>query len=342
MQKYTTPRRRAHLTLARVRRRHLDRFGHLVAAGWRSEATLRMHRSNWRLLLRGLGQRRDARRIALPALERYVERELRGRRVLAGGRVRPIKPQTIAKRLSTLRGGLRVALRTGALRRLPEWPQLPARVDPIVNPLRSFEEYARIFWALPAHRAEWFAIAVWTGQRAADIERMTIADIDINARPPWVVVRSTKTRQAPIRVRAPRELALVFRRRFDREGRPPSGAPLVRRWTNRGYQLPSVCRRLGLEPLRALDLRHTFACWIAERQGTISPALQRLLGHRSSYCTSKYYVHASRRELDAAVKALEGVQRRRRRGSIPRDPGSIRRRIPGSLVAQTTKKKGEK
>src|SRR5687768_3173090 len=91
-------------------------------------------------------------------------------------------PATLRKRMSTMRGLLGLAHRRRQIPRLPAFPVVIAPWRPRQRYLRTYEDAQRIFDRLQPHRAEWFWLALWTGQHASDVERMTWTDIDLNRR----------------------------------------------------------------------------------------------------------------------------------------------------------------
>src|SRR6185369_5935393 len=113
---------------------------------------------------------------------------------------RRLSPRTVAKRLSTLRRALRLAVARGELGAMPVFPEValpPWR--PRERNLRTFAEYQSLMAALPQRRAEWVAVALWSLQRPGDTERMCWCDVELKGDPPSMRIRSTKTRRpAPI------------------------------------------------------------------------------------------------------------------------------------------------
>lgn len=278
-----------------------------VRDGVRSAATLEMHQAHGRWLLTELGPRRRLADIDEQLLE-----------LLTAPRKPPRRfgPNTLRKRLSTLRGTLALAHRRGAIPRVPAFPAVLAPWRPRKRFLESYEDARRIAEALPAHRAEWFWLCLWTGQHASDVERMTWADVDLNSRTgPTMLIRNTKNRKvAGLRVAMPTALAAVLRAKFRRE-RPRPGDRLVRPWPSRKHTLPLVCYRLGLPPVNAIDLRHTCLTWLVRRLG-ITPAVCAWAGHSSPAMMARTYAHAlptqlreCTAELDSVVDASEGGAR---------------------------------
>jgi integrase len=296
--------RRPTFPLWRLRDLHLETFRLLVRGHLRSEATLGQHVQCWGYVIRHFGARFNVRRLTYARAKRFIKVGLE-----------TCDPKTVKMRFGTLRAGLRIAEMEGRLT-VPRLPTVPFRYRADLRFIETFRDYQRIFDELPLHRAEYFALGIWTGQHASDIERMRWTDLDPFANPPWVVMRNTKNRQDPIRVPCPAELARVFREKYLRE-KPSSSARLVLPWPSRGNTLPRVCRRLGLVPLSLLSCRHTFASWLVRRKG-ITPAAQRLMGHRSTAMLSRVYAHAMPLQFAEAIDELDSIRSERpRRFTVP-------------------------
>lgn len=197
---------------------------------------------------------------------------------------------TLRKRLSTLRGTLVLAHWHRRVPRVPAWPKVIAPWRPRQRYLRSYADAVRLFESLPPHRALWFWLCLWTGQHASDVERMTWADVELG-NPPTMLIRCAKNRKmAGLRVRQPRPLARVLRAEF-RRVRPRPTASIVRPWSSRSTTLLRHCVRLGLQPLNAIDLRHTLFTWAIQRLG-ITPGVVAWAGHSSPAMMARAYGHA--------------------------------------------------
>jgi len=296
--------------------RLLEQTRQRIADGVRSPALLEMQVSHRRHLLEHFGPVRLA-ELGEEAIEAYVATE-RGR--TARGTNHGLSPRTIVKRLSTLRRALTLAKKRRELERLPEFPELSIpRYRSATTYLERYSDFEKLQKALPVHRAEWTALALWTLQRANDVDRMLWRDVSLTSSPPWMLVRSTKTgRPDGRKVRMPRPLLEVLRaraRRLTREGRPPSaGDKLVDAFTNRAVLIPLVCARLGLPILTATSLRHTAVSWMIRRKGITKAAME--LGGWSSYeMMCRVYGHALPAGLEDAIRELESVRSERRRAA---------------------------
>jgi integrase len=233
-------------------------------------------------------------------IERLVMGEGAGRRRRADGSIRPLAPSTVLKRLSTLRRALKIQKRKRAIDRMPEFPEILSEYQPDVKYIPTHLEALRIADELPEHRADWFWLALWTGQHPSDVERMTREDIDPVEG--WVRVRNSKNRRfAGVRIACPAELARVLRARWAELG---AGARLVAPWKHVSSQLPSVCERLGLPRYTAKSLRHTFFTWMISRAG-ITKAVMEIGGWSNFDMVCRVYGHALPPQFQSAVKALD-------------------------------------
>jgi len=220
--------------------------------------------------------------------------------------------KTVAKRKSTLRRALAIAVERGELDRMPDFPEIgmpPLR--PRVRILRNVVELRQLLAALPLRRQEWVSVALWTCQRPGDTERMCWSDVDLRSATPSMVIRSTKTRRpSGIRVKMPAPLVSVLRARLDRlEGAGSSPAPtdrLFERWPGVSKTLPLVCVRLGLPPMSAMDLRHTGISWMVRRTG-LTVAAQHWGGWSDLAMLQRYYAHALPAGLDQAADELSSM-----------------------------------
>jgi len=317
------------LTLRKLRRLHIEAFRDQVVRGLRSEATLGMHERSWGYIEGYFGARADVRRLSRARLKRWLRDARRPRR--ARQDARELAPCTVRLRACTLRAALKLARREGLLRRLPDFPETAVVYRSRTPFLEAPGHFWRIFDELErgagVERAEYFALCVLTCQRVIDVEAMRVGDIHPFGKRPWVIIRSTKNRQPPVRVVCPRELARIFRRKFKREGTWDVHARLVRPWPQRVRTLPAVCERLGLPRITATAARHTGITWAASRVG-ISPALLGWSRHRNPNLVAQVYAHALPPQLGEVAAALDDYARRgRRRSQLARiPPGSARSR----------------
>lgn len=262
--------------------------------GVRSRATVEMHQAHRRWWVSVLG--------AATPLELVDERRLD--QLASGPRPsRAAGPATLRKRLSTFKAACELAHRRQRIVRVPAFPLVLAPFRPRGRFLETFNDAQRLFSSLPRHRAEWMWLCLWTAQHASDVDRMTWADVDL--RRTTGLIRNTKNRKVPVRVRLPAPLVEILRE-MHRRDRPRPEDPIVRPWPSRKTTLPLHCRRLGLPEMNAIDLRHTGLSWAARKRG-ITPALMKFAGHSSPAMMARHYAHALPAELEEVTADLESM-----------------------------------
>ena len=289
----TLPKPQAPVTVADALGELLVMTEQRVRDGVRSRATLEMQRAHVRFWAR-----------RLPGLALLELDELALDAAVNGPQlVGKAGPNTIRKRLSTLRCALVLAHRRRKIDRVPAFPAVLAPWRPRNRFLETYNDAQRLFESLPLHRAQWFWLCLWTCQHASDVDRMTWADVDL--RRGTILIRNTKNRRPALRVRCPQPLLEVLRAKYARE-QPRPEAAIVRPWPSRKTTLPLHCRRLGLPELNAIDLRHTGLSWAARRLG-ITPALCQFAGHSSPAMMARTYAHALPPQLEEVTAELESM-----------------------------------
>jgi len=288
-------------TLADALRALLVDFTALVGQRVRSAATLCMHREHVGWWLTHLNVRLPLDAVDADVISSLADAERAGRNG------RQIGNGTLLKRLATLRLALESARRRRWIARVPAFPAIEHRRRAVNDGLQSIAELEVLASTLPIARAEWIYVAAFTGMHPSDLNRMrAFVDVDPFALPPWFMARNTKNRD-PVGVKA--ELAApaadVLRRRFEREGTRP-GDPALSYWDKnaRGKALRRRRDWLGLRSLRATSMRHTFISWAVDELGTITRAVQEVVGHKSLEMMQKVYARALRprfAEVAAAV-----------------------------------------
>lgn len=269
----------------------LARTGRRVIAGTRSAGTLSMQRVHAEYFAQLLGPSTPLEEVSSRRIAKAFALAARGRREFAGG-LRRLSGGTLRKYASTVRQALQLARG-----RVPKLPELPYRYQPLTEHLPDFDAYQRLRDALPAHRRLWFVVAVWTGQRLSDVERMRREDLDVDAG--WVRIRSTKTRRPPRRFHVAPELA---RELADHWRALPVGAKLVPAWPHVSSQLARTSERLQLPRTTAQRLRHSFFTWFVHANG-FTPELLELGGWKDLTIPALVYAHA------APVRLQEQMQR---------------------------------
>ena len=210
-------------------------------------------------------------------------------------------PVTLQKELITLRRALREAQERGRLHRDvgPLIPKIKAPYRPRRRYL-TFLEFERLLMALSAERRRWLMLAVYTGARFSEVQRLEWSHMNLDAG--QLLLPGTKTveslRWIPIAEALATELATVPD--AERVG------PVVGVWQNIRRDLRAACGRAGIEPVSPNDLRRTFASWL-KQAGVDSMTVARLLGHTTSRMVEMVYGHlddATKRRAVAHLPAL--------------------------------------
>ena len=253
----------------------LERTARRVAGGTRSPATLAMQKQHARYLIERVGRATPIADLTSRRIARLLEEEGRGRRWQLSG-------STLRKRASTLSQALELARG-----RAPTLPEIPFDYQPRAAFLPHFDAYARLRDELPLERRLWFAVAVWTGQRCSDVERMRREDFD--PRVPFVLVRSTKTRRfVGVRIHAASELVRELGPWWEKL---EPGAKLVPAWPHANKWLRRRCDKLGIPRLSTQSLRHTFFTWYVAANGFTAELLA-IGGWKDLKIPAKVYAHA--------------------------------------------------
>lgn len=291
---------RHRVTLTEALSELLEVTAQRVRDGVRSAATLEMQEAHRRYWEHVFGATTELDQVDELALDELVTRP----RARAPHARPPSGPETLRKRLSTLRAAMDLAHRRRRIRRMPAFPRVLATRPRPPEVLVSVAQARALFASLPRHRAEWYWLALWTAQHASDVERMTWADIDLEAR--TMLVRNTKNRRTEgLRVRIPSPLLDVLREMHARDC-PRPGSRVVRAWPSRKTTLPRHCRECSLPVLNATALRHTCLSWVVRRTG-ITPAACRFAGHSSPVMMARIYAHALPAQLEEVTEALESI-----------------------------------
>lgn len=253
----------------------LQRTARRVEGGTRSPATLAMQRQHARYFLERIGRATPVAALTPHRIAQLLEQERAGRRRLLSG-------NTLRKRASTLSQALELARG-----RAPKLPEIPYEYRPQVTYLRDLAAYERLRDALTPAQRLWFAVAVWTGQRRSDVERMRREDFDPAA--PFVVVRSTKTgRRVGVRIHAAAELVRELREHWLRL---QPGEKLVPAWPHANTTLRRICAKLDMPHLSTKALRHTFFTWYVAANGFTAELLE-IGGWKDLQMPARVYAHA--------------------------------------------------
>ncbi len=272
-----------------------------VRDGVRSPATLEMqeaHRRYWEVTLGPMTPLEQVDELVLDNLATKPREKAIHARSPAG-------PETLRKRMSTLKAAIELQHRRRRLARVPAFPRLLCPRPPQPKILISASQARNLYESLPKHRAEWYWLALWTGQHASDVERMTWSDVDLQEE--TMLIRNTKNKLSEgLKVKIPRPLLEVLREMFQRD-RPRPLDHMVRPWPSRKTTLPRHCRRCGLPDLNATALRHTCLSWIVRKTG-ITPAACRFAGHSSPEMMARTYAHALPAQLGEVTEALDSME----------------------------------
>jgi integrase len=296
MQSITAPQKSRAPLVGDAFRALLRRTERRVAGGTRSPSTLAMQREHVRYLIEHIGSKTPLADMTTRRIASVLEAEGRGRR-------RQLSGSTLRKRASTLSQALELARG-----RAPKLPEIPFDYQPRAAYLPHFDAYARLRDELPAERRLWLVVALWTGQRRSDVERMVREDFDPDAK--LVVVRSWKTRRfAGIRIHAAGELVRELRAHWEQLA---PGAKLVPAWPHANTWLRRRCDRLGLERITTHSLRHTFFTWYVAANGFTAELLE-IGGWKDLTIPAKVYAHALpvrfRGQIDRTVAMAMSLRR---------------------------------
>ena len=275
----------------------------------RSRGTLHCYGVKVRHLARVLGG-------SLPLVSLTAERvDGYTRRRLEDGASR----HTIGKELTALRGVLKLARRRGLHARDPG-AVLPSGWETGYQPRRRALSSAEVEAALSAmartlpHRAAWLALALGTGARRSEVERIRREDVRLDLG--TVTIRGTKTdksdRVVPV-LSLTRPFLAAALAWGEHAGR------LVQRWTNVGRDLPGLLVGLGYQRATPNDLRRTLATWL-RAAGAEASLVAEVLGHTDSRMVERVYGRLSPAQLAAALESrLASVPNLYRPGSDERD-----------------------
>lgn len=237
------------------------------------------------------------------------------RRRLADGASR----HTIGKELTVLRGVLKLARRRGLYARDPG-AVLPSGWETGYQPRRRALSSTEADAALAAmartlpHRAAWLALALGTGARRSEVERIRREDVRLDLG--TVTIRGTKTdksdRVVPV-LSLTRPFLVAALTWGEHAGR------LVQRWTNVGRDLPGLLIGLGYARATPNDLRRTLATWL-RAAGVEASLVAEVLGHTDSRMVERVYGRLPTAQLAAALESrLTSVPNSYRPGADERD-----------------------
>lgn len=280
-----------------------DALAAVLAADHRaaaSDATLEIHTTKGRHLMRLLGPDYDVASAAAEDLRAYADQRLA--EPVGGTEDAPklTSRHTVQKEL----GVLRLAIRTAGLTWDPRlMPDLGRHVYRPRERWLTVEEYRRLYAALPAHRRDYLTAWVYTGLDEGVLYRLTPEHVDLTRE--QVYAPDTKAEARARWIPLHPEALEVFRRRARRTG---AGEPLFPEWPNCWRDLRAACKRAKIPPASAKDLRRTFCSWMAQA-GVHMKACADLMGHSSLRMVEHVYARLGVDVHRQAVAALPTVRR---------------------------------
>jgi integrase len=174
-------------------------------------------------------------------------------------------------------------------------------------------ELCRLFAALdqlPDRQwADFFALALYTGQRRANVCAMAWADVDLVAGA-WSIPGETTKNGDQLRLPLAKAALEILERRHAGSGRNPwvfPGRGTAGHVTNPSKAWAVVRKLAKLEDVRLHDLRRTLGSWQAA-QGASMLVIGKSLGHKSQQATEVYArldLDPVRASVDAAVDAMQ-------------------------------------
>lgn len=204
--------------------------------------------------------------------------------------------ETIRKELCVLRRALDLAHRRGIPGPVPAdvLPRFRTRYVPRKRWLTP-GQVSELAAQLERHRQLWLLVAVYTGGRLSELQRMDWQDLSFGDR--QVHLRGRKTGQSDRFVPLhPRLLETLLPLRRVR-------GTLLEAWPNVRRDLAAACKRAGVPLVTPNDLRRTFASWLVQA-GESSHVVAQLLGHSSSQMVEKVYGRLAQKTLQDAISKL--------------------------------------
>lgn len=252
----------------------------------RSHGTYTMYDQKGRHLLRVFGPDRTIGSLTRDDVKAYVaQREVEGAH---GG--------TVYKEVVALRQCLKYALNEKLYHQDPRaiFPEVRNQYEPRTRYLTEAQA-DDLLGQLQPHRAWWVLVAVYTGMRRSELERLRVEDIDLEGK--WIRVPGTKTKKAKRVIPLPTALAKALPKFAPKQG------PVVQPWSWVGKGLADACKRAGVPRVSPNDLRRTFGSWL-KQAGEDSLVVARLLGHSSTAMVERVYGHLGDANYRAAMKKL--------------------------------------
>ncbi len=206
-------------------------------------------------------------------------------------------PHTVHRELTALRRILQSAARAREFNRDPRSviPKYAARYTPRTRYLHVFE-WAALREHLEPGRLALVGFALATGARWGEVIRAQREDVGAEV----VALRGSKTarslRKVPI---VPLLRGLLEDALAHGGGSPPL---LFRRWPNMRRDVAAACKRAGMDPFTANDLRRTTGTWLLQ-WGVPMEVVAKFLGHASTAMLFRVYGQLGAEDLGRLIAA---------------------------------------
>ena len=240
---------------------------------------------------------------------------------------------TVAKEMVTLRQALKVAHKRRRLVHNPAAivPSLSAKYVPRRRYLVP-EELTALLDGLAPERRLWMLLAVYTGGRLSEVERLTWDQVDLFEK--WILLPGTKTEKSRRRVPIPEPLVAMLE-----EVKVKQGAVVVP-WQNVRRDLTAACKTLDIPNVTPNDLRRTYASWLKQR-GVDSKVVADLLGHTSTRMVDLVYGHLDDATFISATELLPAPPSSEAGSKWVADRGQKRRQMGLVRTGSTIEKAAE-
>lgn len=265
----------------------------------RSHATVAFYRRKGLNLRRLLGEDTPLEALTRARVEAYIDKRI------AEGVCR----NTIVKELVTLRSALKVMADHGRYDGIvcTVVPKLSSRYrpDPEAERALTRKEVEQLLLVLARKRAAQIAFFVATGCRFSEGTRALRTDVSADLS--TVRIRRTKTQTKA--AQSPLPIVLDWQRwllHFCLDHAKGVEGRLFEPWPNMRRDLANACRKIGVSPRSAVDLRHTFAHWWL-LAGASHATVAQMLGQSSTRMLELTYGRLNADELRA--RALSEVRR---------------------------------
>lgn len=284
---------------------HAAKIGHWVnetmkaKAGTRSSGTHGMYRVKLGHVVRFFGDETSLAEITPQAVDRYIEQR----------RSEGAVDNTIHRELTCLTQMLKLARRAGCY--VGDIAALkPVGFSPKYNPRKRWltrDEVCELMIRLPVVRSSWLAVALSTGARKSEVDRIQREDYDPETQ--VLKIRGTKTKGSLREVPIPGSELMRFEINLRR----------LEPWPRASHELPAACKRAGIPPATPNDLRRTFATWMLQ-DGADENLVARMLGHGSQAMIRAVYGQLGGAKLGKLLAEQTGTSTAQ---TDPKDDGPL-------------------